>query len=174
MKDKGRSPLCSVPLRYSGHELAAHCWSKAAWLLCCILQCIFSSFLLVQVLSCSYSDHTRGAIFCSNNFLCWLCSGNSGLVFDYHKKGGEKDGSLGFIWMNLKYGGVFWLGIFFWNSSWGAARGRRAMAAIRVGSWSGAGNHTGIHVSWCSVSALSTSSQSSENQYFLWEALRES
>lgn len=54
------------------------------------LQGIFSSLLLVQVLSCWHSDHTGGAIFCSNSFLCWLCSGNSGLVFDYHKKKVEK------------------------------------------------------------------------------------
>lgn len=131
------------------HRKARQWWLRLQWHIagqrqpgCFAVFCkaFFSSLLLVQVLSCSHSDHTGGAIFCSNNFLCWLCSGNSGLVFDYQKKGGEKKGSLGCIWMNLKYSGFFWLGIFC-NLPLGAALGRGA------DSWDGAGNHTGVHVS---------------------------
>ena len=78
----------------------------------------FSSILLVQVFSCSYSDHTGGAIFCSNTFLCWLCSCNSGLVFAHHKKGRGDGGSLclGCILMSLKYGGCFLVWDYFFST----------------------------------------------------------
>lgn len=57
----------------------------------------------------------------------------------------------------LEVGWGFFDREFFFNSSWGTG----ATAAFRAGSWDGAGNHTGVRV----LSALSTSSQASENQY---------
>lgn len=79
-----------------------------------------------------------------------FCAGSAQATLAWYliitKKGREKDGSPGCILVNLKYGEFFGWELFC-NSSWGAVVGRGATAAFRAGSWYGAGNHTGVHVS---------------------------